>query len=179
MVHTNFQKNNPFNNSQCFKKSLPIYGDGKQIRDWLYVEDHCNAICKVLDEGDPGEVYNIGGNNEKTNLEIVNYICEILDKLKPVENSSDIKSYKELISFVKDRPGHDRRYAIDSTKIYKTLKWKPTETFETGILKSIQWYLNNQEWVEKVVDGSYQDWIKNSINEIVILFKRTINKIKK
>ena len=142
------------------KKSLPIYGDGKQIRDWLYVEDHCNAICKVLDEGDPGEVYNIGGNNEKTNLEIVNYICEILDKLKPVENSSDIKSYKELISFVKDRPGHDRRYAIDSTKIYKTLKWKPTETFETGILKSIQWYLNNQEWVEKVVDGSYQDWIK-------------------
>ena len=142
------------------KKSLPIYGDGKQIRDWLYVEDHCDAICKVLDEGDPGEVYNIGGNNEKTNLEIVNYICEILDKLKPVENSSDIKSYKELISFVKDRPGHDRRYAIDSTKIYKTLKWKPTETFETGILKSIQWYLNNQEWVEKVVDGSYQDWIK-------------------
>ena len=142
------------------KKSLPIYGDGKQIRDWLYVEDHCNAICKVLDEGDPGEVYNIGGNNEKTNIEIVNYICEILDKLKPVEKNSDIKSYKELISFVKDRPGHDRRYAIDSSKIYKTLKWKPIETFETGILKTIQWYLNNQDWVEKVVDGTYQDWIK-------------------
>jgi dTDP-glucose 4,6-dehydratase len=142
------------------KKSLPIYGDGKQIRDWLYVEDHCNAICKVLDQGEPGEVYNIGGNNEKTNIEIVNYICEILDKLKPVEKNSDINSYKELISFVKDRPGHDRRYAIDSSKIYKTLKWKPFETFETGILKTTQWYLNNQEWVKKVVNGSYQDWIK-------------------
>lgn len=142
------------------KKSLPIYGDGKQIRDWLYVEDHCDAICKVLDEGEPGEVYNIGGNNEKTNLEIVNYICELLNKLKPIEKNSNIKSYKELISFVKDRPGHDRRYAIDSSKIYKTLKWKPIETFETGILKTIRWYLNNQEWVEKVVNGNYQDWIK-------------------
>ena len=107
-------------------------------------------------------MYNIRGNNEKTNIEIINYICEILDKLKPIKKNSNIKSYKKLISFVKDRPGHDRRYAIDSSKIYKTLKWKPVETFETGILKTIQWNLNNQDWFEKVVNRSYQNWIKKN-----------------
>jgi dTDP-glucose 4,6-dehydratase len=135
-------------------KLLPIYGEGQQIRDWLYVEDHVKALLKVLVDGDEGETYNIGGNNEKTNLQVVNKICEILDELLP-NHPEGIKSYKDLISFVKDRPGHDKRYAVDSSKIARKLNHLPEEIFETGLLKTINWYLNNIEWCERVIDGSY------------------------
>ena len=138
-------------------KPLPIYGDGQQIRDWLYVGDHCSAIRKVLASGRLGETYNIGGWNEKANLEVVNAICKILDELKP---RVDKKSYSEQITFVKDRPGHDRRYAIDATKIEKELGWRPAETFDTGIRKTVQWYLDNPAWVQGVVTGSYRDWLE-------------------
>lgn len=138
-------------------KPLPVYGDGQQIRDWLYVGDHCSAICEVLSSGRLGETYNIGGWNEKANLEVVNTICRILDELRP---RSDGKSYAEQITFVKDRPGHDRRYAIDASKIEKELGWRPAETFDTGIRKTVQWYLNNPDWVEGVVTGSYRDWLE-------------------
>ena len=138
-------------------KDIPIYGDGQQIRDWLYVEDHCSAIQNVLSKGRIGEVYNIGGNNEIKNLDVVNNICEILDDLKPKNNGT---SYKNQISFVEDRNGHDIRYAIDASKISNELSWNPKETFETGILKTINWYLNNQDWVENVTSGQYKDWIK-------------------
>jgi dTDP-glucose 4,6-dehydratase len=138
-------------------KSLPIYGDGQQIRDWLYVGDHCSAICEVLANGRLGETYNIGGWNEKSNLEVVNTICQILDGLRPL---TDKKSYQEQIIFVKDRPGHDRRYAIDASKIEKELGWRPIETFDTGILKTVQWYLDNPDWVQGVVTGSYRDWLQ-------------------
>ena len=141
-------------------KNLPIYGDGKQIRDWLYVEDHCSAILKVLSHGSIGEVYNIGGINEKTNMEIVKSICRYLDSVRPIKNSNQLKSYFDLITYVKDRPGHDRRYAIDSSKIFKELGWRPKESFETGIIKTINWYLNNQEWVKNIISGEYQSWIK-------------------
>jgi dTDP-glucose 4,6-dehydratase len=137
-------------------KPLPIYGDGLQVRDWLYVTDHCEAIQTVLYKGKLGETYNIGGNNEKTNISVVQTICAILDLLKP---RSDQKSYAEQIIFVKDRPGHDRRYAINASKIASELGWQPKETFETGIRKTVQWYLDNQEWVEGVVSGSYRDWV--------------------
>ncbi|MBU3632791.1 dTDP-glucose 4,6-dehydratase [Polynucleobacter sp. AP-Feld-500C-C5] len=137
-------------------KPLPIYGDGQQIRDWLYVGDHCSAIRKVLASGQLGETYNIGGWNEKANLDIVNTICSILDELRPRSNG---KSYAEQITFVKDRPGHDRRYAIDATKIQKELGWRPAETFDTGIRKTVQWYLENPVWVEGVFTGSYRDWL--------------------
>jgi dTDP-glucose 4,6-dehydratase len=137
-------------------KPLPIYGDGQQIRDWLYVKDHCSAIRKVLEKGTVGETYNIGGWNEKTNIEVVKQICTILDELRP---RNDGKSYAEQITFVKDRPGHDRRYAIDASKIERELGWRPAETFETGIKKTVQWYLDNPEWVEGVVSGSYRQWI--------------------
>ena len=138
---------------------LPIYGDGQQVRDWLYVVDHCKGIETVLDKGVIGETYNIGGWNEKTNLEVVHTLCHLLDELKPRE---DGKSYTEQITFVKDRPGHDRRYAIDATKISNELGWKPKETFETGIRKTVQWYLDNQDWVANVQSGEYQNWlIKN------------------
>jgi dTDP-glucose 4,6-dehydratase len=137
-------------------KPLPIYGDGQQIRDWLYVKDHCSAIRAVLEKGTLGETYNIGGWNEKANIDVVKQICIILDEVKP---RSDQKSYSEQITFVKDRPGHDRRYAIDASKIEKELGWKPAETFETGIRKTIEWYLSNPEWVEGVVSGSYRAWI--------------------
>ncbi len=133
------------------QKSLPIYGNGKQIRDWLYVDDHARALHKVITEGEVGETYNIGGFNEKTNLEVVQGICAILDEIKP----SNIK-YSELITFVDDRPGHDVRYAIDSSKIADKLNWKPLETFETGLKKTVEWYLNNGEWVENVLNGSYR-----------------------
>ena len=134
-------------------QDLPIYGDGQQIRDWLYVVDHCKGIETVLDKGKIGETYNIGGWNEKTNLEVVHTLCDLLDELKPRE---DGKSYREQITFVKDRPGHDRRYAIDATKISKELGWKPEETFETGIRKTVQWYLGNQDWVANhVQSGEY------------------------
>ena len=138
-------------------KPLPVYGDGQQIRDWLYVGDHCSAIREVLANGCLGETYNIGGWNEKTNLEVVNTICKILDELKP---RSDSKSYADQIAFVKDRPGHDRRYAIDAGKIERELGWRPAETFDTGIRKTVQWYLDNPAWVQGVVTGSYRDWLE-------------------
>jgi len=138
-------------------KPLPIYGDGQQVRDWLYVGDHCSAIRAVLARGTLGETYNIGGCNEKTNLSVVNTICQILDELKP---RADGKSYAEQITFVKDRPGHDRRYAIDASKIERELGWRPAETFDTGICKTIQWYLENPSWVEGVVSGAYRDWVQ-------------------
>ena len=133
-------------------KSLPIYGKGSNIRDWLYVEDHCRAIEFVLDKGTPGEVYNVGGNNEKTNLEVVQTICNLLDELLP---GSPYRPHHNLITYVADRPGHDLRYAIDATKISQLLGWEPLETFETGLRKTVQWYLNNQEWTARVMDGSY------------------------
>ena len=138
-------------------KSLPIYGDGQQIRDWLYVKDHCSAIRRVLESGKLGETYNIGGWNEKTNLGVVHTICSILDELRP---KADGISYASQITYVKDRPGHDRRYAIDATKIERELGWKPAETFETGIRKTVQWYLENQDWTDGVISGSYRDWVK-------------------
>lgn len=136
---------------------LPIYGDGQQVRDWLYVGDHCGAIRRVLDVGSPGETYNIGGNNEKTNLEVVKTICAKLDSLKP---RVDRRSYAEQITFVKDRPGHDRRYAINADKIKRDLNWTPTETFESGIAKTVDWYLNNSDWIADVTSGAYRDWIE-------------------
>ena len=138
-------------------KPLPIYGKGDQIRDWIHVEDHAKALVKVLQEGKIGETYNIGGNNEKTNLEVVETICKILEELLPINNSTlNIQNYKNLITFVADRPGHDIRYAIDATKISNKLNWQPQETFETGIKKTVQWYLNNKTWWQRVQDGSYQ-----------------------
>lgn len=138
-------------------KKLPIYGDGKQIRDWIYVKDHCSAIRCILKTGKIGEVYNIGGWNEKSNLEIVNHICDLLDKLKPKKDSS---SYRSQITFVKDRPGHDKRYAINARKIEKELGWQPSETFESGIEKTVNWYLQNFDWVKAIQDGSYREWIE-------------------
>ena len=138
-------------------KPLPIYGDGQQIRDWLYVSDHCSAIREVLARGRLGETYNIGGWNEKANLDVVKTICLILDQLKP---RADGNSYANQITFVKDRPGHDRRYAIDASKVECEFGWKPAETFESGIRKTIQWYLDNPKWVEGVVSGSYRDWLQ-------------------
>ena len=137
-------------------KPLPIYGDGLQVRDWLYVEDHCEAIETVLLRGKIGETYNIGGNNEKTNLFVVETICQILDRLMPRQ---DQKNYAELITFVKDRLGHDRRYAINAKKISLELGWKPKETFETGIEKTIRWYLENSVWVNSILSGSYREWV--------------------
>ena len=134
-------------------KPLPVYGKGNQIRDWLYVEDHARALYKVVTEGEIGETYNIGGHNEKQNIEVVKTICKILDELKPQAND---EAYDKLITFVKDRPGHDLRYAIDASKIANELGWKPKETFETGIRKTVEWYLNNLDWCRRVQDGSYQ-----------------------
>ncbi len=138
-------------------KNLPIYGDGQQIRDWLYVSDHCAAIRRVLDAGRVGETYNIGGWNEKPNLEIVRAIVALLDELRP---RSDGKSYGEQITYVTDRPGHDRRYAIDATKIERELGWRPAETFATGIRKTVNWYLDHPEWVANVLSGAYRDWVE-------------------
>jgi dTDP-glucose 4,6-dehydratase len=138
-------------------KSLPIYGDGQQVRDWLYVGDHCSAIRAVLANGELGETYNIGGWNEKANIDVVKTICQILDELRP---RVDGQSYAQQITFVKDRPGHDRRYAIDAHKIERELGWRPAETFDTGIKKTVQWYLDNPIWVEGVVSGSYRDWLQ-------------------
>jgi dTDP-glucose 4,6-dehydratase len=135
---------------------LPIYGDGQQVRDWLYVEDHCRAIARVLEAGRLGETYNIGGWNEKPNLEVVHTLCATLDELKP---RTDGQSYSTQITFVKDRPGHDRRYAIDARKIERELGWKPQETFETGIRKTVEWYLANQDWVANVTNGAYRNWV--------------------
>jgi len=138
-------------------KPLPIYGDGQQIRDWLYVKDHCSAIRRVLEAGKLGEVYNIGGWNEKANLDVVHTLCDILDELQP---RSDGRQYKSQITYVQDRPGHDRRYAIDATKIERELGWKPAETFETGIRKTVQWYLDNRDWVDNVTSGAYREWLE-------------------
>ena len=138
-------------------KPLPIYGDGKQIRDWLYVKDHCSAIREVLKQGQIGETYNVGGWNEKTNLEVVETLCAILDELKP---KPDGKSYADQITFVKDRPGHDRRYAIDASKLERDLGWRPQETFETGLRKTVIWYLEHETWVNHVVSGEYQHWVE-------------------
>jgi len=142
-------------------KPLPIYGDGQQVRDWLYVGDHCSAIREVLANGKLGETYNIGGWNEKANIDVVQTICRILDELKP---RSDDKRYAEQITFVKDRPGHDRRYAIDASKIERELGWRPAETFDTGIRKTVQWYLDNPVWIEGIVSGSYRDWLQKQYN---------------
>ncbi|MEK6532983.1 MAG: dTDP-glucose 4,6-dehydratase [Nitrospirota bacterium] len=137
-------------------KPLPIYGDGRQIRDWLYVKDHCHAIRRVLEVGRPGDTYNVGGWNEKANLDVVQTLCAILDELQP---RADGRSYTSQITFVKDRPGHDRRYAIDAGKLERELGWKPQETFDTGIRKTVQWYLANQSWVANVTSGAYRNWI--------------------
>jgi len=164
-------------------KPLPVYGDGQQIRDWLYVKDHCSAIRRVLEAGRVGEVYNIGGCNEKPNIEIVHTVCDILDELKPVSGEWAVGSgnpplptphsllstahfplttYRSLITHVADRPGHDRRYAIDAGKIEHELGWKPAETFETGIRKTVQWYLDNQSWVSNVQSGAYRKWVEKN-----------------
>jgi len=140
-------------------KPLPVYGDGQQIRDWLYVKDHCSAIRRVLEAGKVGEVYNIGGWNEKPNLEIVHTVCALLDELRA---RADGKNYCEQITYVADRPGHDRRYAIDASKIERELGWKPLETFETGIRKTVEWYLENQSWVANVQAGTYREWVEKN-----------------
>jgi dTDP-glucose 4,6-dehydratase len=137
-------------------KSLPVYGDGMQVRDWLYVKDHCSAIRRVLEAGRLGETYNVGGWNEKPNIEIVKTVCTLLDSLRP---RADGQSYSTQVTYVKDRPGHDRRYAIDATKIHRELGWKPAETFESGIRKTVQWYLDNADWVAHVQSGDYRNWI--------------------
>jgi len=144
-------------------KSLPVYGDGQQIRDWLYVKDHCSAIRRVLEAGKVGEAYNIGGWNEKPNIDIVHTVCDILDELRPLSTAySPLPTYRSLITYVTDRPGHDRRYAIDASKIERELGWKPAETFDTGIRKTIQWYLENQSWVANVQSGTYREWVEKN-----------------
>ncbi len=143
-------------------KQLPIYGKGDQVRDWLYVDDHARALYKVLAEGKIGETYNIGGHNEKKNIDVVHALCEILDEYRPVKSNvfaKHISTYKELIAYVQDRPGHDLRYAIDASKIDKDLGWKPQETFESGIRKTVLWYLDNTEWVKHVKSGEYLQWV--------------------
>lgn len=140
-------------------KPLPIYGDGQQVRDWLYVGDHCAAIREVLGSGRPGETYNIGGWNEKANLDVVHTLCDMLDQLAPRQQGG---SYREQITYVADRPGHDRRYAIDARKIERELGWKPVETFETGIRKTVQWYLDNTQWVQDVQSGDYMKWMERN-----------------
>ena len=137
-------------------KPLPIYGDGQQVRDWLYVEDHCKAIMRVLKDGRLGETYNVGGWNEKPNIEVVRTLCALLDELQP---RADGQSYATQMTFVKDRPGHDRRYAIDARKLERELGWRPEETFETGLRKTVQWYLSHGDWVEEVTSGNYRTWI--------------------
>lgn len=143
-------------------KDLPIYGDGQQIRDWLYVGDHCAAIRRVLRDGRPGETYNIGGWNEKANLDVVHTLCDILDELRPAKTGL---SYRRQITYVKDRPGHDRRYAINASKIERELGWRPVETFETGIKKTVHWYLDNQAWVQDVQSGDYMKWLEKNYSD--------------
>jgi dTDP-glucose 4,6-dehydratase len=140
----------------CEGKPLPVYGDGKNVRDWLYVEDHCRAIRAVLFHGRVGQTYNIGGQSEKTNLDIVSAICELLDELRP---NDPVIPHKKLVTFVKDRPGHDRRYAMDTRKIQSELRWRPLETFESGIRKTVRWYLEHEEWIHEVTSGSYRQWM--------------------
>ena len=142
-------------------KALPVYGDGMNVRDWLYVEDHCEAIATVLERGRPGETYNIGGWNEKPNLEIVRTICDLVDEMAPRTGTSR----RNLITFVKDRPGHDRRYAMDAHKIERELGWKPKATFESGIRETVRWYLENEAWVRDVTSGSYRQWVATHYSE--------------
>jgi len=139
------------------KKTLPVYGDGQNIRDWLYVEDHCKAIWTIMNNGKPGETYNVGGLCERTNIDIVELICQIVDEIAPIPEK---KSHKDLITFVDDRPGHDRRYAIDCSKIKRELGWEPEESFERGIKKTIKWYIDNKKWVEDIKTGEYKKWIQ-------------------
>ena len=139
-------------------KPLPVYGNGDQIRDWLYVEDHARALYKVVIEAEVGETYNIGGHNEQQNIDVVKAICNLLEELAP-NKPEGIVNYQDLITYVKDRPGHDLRYAIDASKIKKDLGWVPVETFESGLCKTVEWYLANQEWVKHVQSGEYQNWI--------------------
>ncbi len=143
-------------------KPLPIYGDGLQVRDWLFVTDHCKAIVAVLEKGVVGETYNIGGNNQRSNLEVVKTICALLDELVP---DSPFKPHAQLITYVTDRPGHDRRYAIDARKIERELGWRPEESFETGMRKTIQWYLSNQKWIESVTGAAYQEWVTTNYTD--------------
>lgn len=143
-------------------KALPVYGDGQNVRDWLYVEDHCSAICTVLSHGVVGETYNIGGNSERANLFVVNTICDLVDEMRPDPSG---KARRSLITYVQDRPGHDRRYAIDATKISRDLGWKPAEQFESGLRKTVRWYLENSPWVESVRTGAYRDWIAQNYSE--------------
>ncbi|HVN93451.1 MAG TPA: dTDP-glucose 4,6-dehydratase [Terracidiphilus sp.] len=143
-------------------KPLPVYGDGKNVRDWLFVEDHCAAIRAVLERGRPGQTYNIGGNSERANIDVVTQICDLLDEMRPLESGG---SRRRLITFVEDRPGHDRRYAIDARKIRRELGWKPAETFEHGLGKTVRWYLDNSEWVNSVRTGAYRDWIEKNYGE--------------
>jgi dTDP-glucose 4,6-dehydratase len=139
-------------------EALPVYGDGQNVRDWLYVGDHCAAIREVLAHGKPGETYNVGGWNEKKNIEVVHTLCELLDRARPKAAGS----YRDQLSYVKDRPGHDRRYAIDARKLERELGWRPTETFETGLEKTVRWYLDNQEWVDEVASGEYRKWVETN-----------------
>jgi dTDP-glucose 4,6-dehydratase len=141
---------------------LPVYGDGENVRDWLYVEDHCRAIQRVLESGVPGETYNIGGRSEMKNIDVVTMICSMLDDLLP-----KAAHYKEQVTFVKDRPGHDRRYAIDTSKIERNLGWQPQETFSTGIRKTVHWYLEHQDWVAEVTSGAYRGWIETQYSSRV------------
>ena len=143
-------------------KPLPVYGDGMQVRDWLYVKDHCSAIRRVLEAGQLGETYNVGGWNEKPNIDIVHTICRLLDQLRP---RADGRSYAEQITHVTDRPGHDRRYAIDAHKIERELGWKPAETFDTGIAKTVQWYLDHPQWVANVQSGAYREWVSKQYTQ--------------
>jgi dTDP-glucose 4,6-dehydratase len=145
-------------------KPLPVYGDGQNVRDWLFVGDHCSAIRTVLEKGRPGDTYNVGGNSEKANLDVVKTICKLLDELQP---HSSIADRTELIKFVPDRPGHDRRYAIDATKITRELGWRPTVTFEEGLRRTVEWYLENTEWIENVRSGAYREWIKQNYEQRV------------
>lgn len=145
-------------------KPLPIYGNGEQIRDWLYVEDHARALYKVVTEAEVGETYNIGGHNEQKNIDVVKSICQLLEELAP-NKPEGMNNYLDLITYVKDRPGHDLRYAIDASKIEKDLGWTPVESFETGLKKTVQWYLNNTDWVQRVQSGEYQNWVKTQYDE--------------
>jgi dTDP-glucose 4,6-dehydratase len=142
--------------SALAERPLPIYGDGMNIRDWLYVGDHCGAICAVLERGRVGETYNVGGRNERTNVEVVDMLCDVLDELRPRACG---RSYRELKTFVSDRPGHDRRYAIDATKIERELGWRPAETFASGLRKTIEWYLDHPQWIANVQNGHYREWM--------------------
>jgi dTDP-glucose 4,6-dehydratase len=142
-------------------KPLPVYGDGQNVRDWLYVGDHCSAIREVLQRGKPGETYNVGGWNEKKNLDVVHTLCDLLDRLKPKASGS----YRDQITYVTDRPGHDRRYAIDARKLERELGWKPAETFETGLAKTVQWYLDNQTWSDEVASGEYRKWVDTNYTQ--------------